>query len=302
MALMDNNSWPELVPALFEMVQTGNERLMSSALAVFAELALYVVDCLIPVFDTIQQMLGATMGHPSLEVQLQSLRLVSGFIQVGARALARRCCRAWLQWPAGRELQAAVLPATSLPSPAPSLSLAPSGPQSIEEPSQRDKLQGLVGSMLACLGRTLTSGDEASAQEALTMFIEVAEAHPRFLRKQLGEVVQAMLQVRACASPRRAALPACRRTAAATCGSARQVVGPPSSTRAPPARRTHLPTLLLTHPPSTHPPPPAPRRAAGGRGGAAGERHAPPGHGVPGDDVRGARQGARHDAQAASAG
>jgi hypothetical protein len=49
--------------------------------------------------------------------------------------------------------------------------------------------------MLACLGRTLASGDEASAQEALTIFIEVAEAHPRFLRKQLGEVVQAMLQV-----------------------------------------------------------------------------------------------------------
>ncbi len=65
----------------------------------------------------------------------------------------------------------------------------------MEEPSQRDKLQGMVGGMLACLGRTLTSGDEASAQEALTLFIDVAEAHPRFLRKQLGEVVQAMLQV-----------------------------------------------------------------------------------------------------------
>jgi hypothetical protein len=100
--LMDNGAWPELVPALFEMVQTGNERLMSSALAVFAELALYVVDCLVPVFDTIQQMLGATMGHPSLEVQLQSLRLISGFIQVrgggggargSGRAGRRRCTR-----------------------------------------------------------------------------------------------------------------------------------------------------------------------------------------------------------------
>lgn len=28
------------------------------------------------------------------------------------------------------------------------------------------------------------------------MFIEIAEAHPRFLRKQLPEVVGAMLQVR----------------------------------------------------------------------------------------------------------
>ena len=32
-------------------------------------------------------------------------------------------------------------------------------------------------------------------QEGLELFIEVAEAHPRFLRKQLTEVVQAVLQV-----------------------------------------------------------------------------------------------------------
>lgn len=32
-------------------------------------------------------------------------------------------------------------------------------------------------------------------QEAIEMFIEIAEAHPRFLRKQLPEVVGAMLQV-----------------------------------------------------------------------------------------------------------
>jgi hypothetical protein len=85
--LMDNNSWPELVPALFEMVQTGHERLISSALSVFAELALYVVESLIPAYDTIQQMLGATMGHPSLEVQLASLRVISAFIQVRALLL-----------------------------------------------------------------------------------------------------------------------------------------------------------------------------------------------------------------------
>jgi hypothetical protein len=82
--LMDNSSWPELVPALFEMVQTGHERLISSALSVFAELALYVVESLMPAYDTIQQMLGATMGHPSLEVQLASLRVLSALIQVGS--------------------------------------------------------------------------------------------------------------------------------------------------------------------------------------------------------------------------
>ena len=42
---------------------------------------------------------------------------------------------------------------------------------------------------------TLQAGDEGTAQEALELFIEVAEAHPRFLRKNLTEIVNAMLQV-----------------------------------------------------------------------------------------------------------
>ena len=39
------------------------------------------------------------------------------------------------------------------------------------------------------------TNQSAHTQEGLEMFIEVAEAHPRFLRKQLTEVVQAVLQV-----------------------------------------------------------------------------------------------------------
>jgi hypothetical protein len=34
-------------------------------------------------------------------------------------------------------------------------------------------------------------------QDALSMLIEVAEAHPRFFRRQLSQVVDAALQVRA---------------------------------------------------------------------------------------------------------
>jgi hypothetical protein len=106
--------------------------------------------------------------------------------QPGCRPAARVQARSQGAGPARPQLQPGCRPAHSLTA---------ACLQSIEEPSQRDKLQGMVGGMLACLGRTLTSGDEASAQEALTLFIEVAEAHPRFLRKQLAEVVQAMLQV-----------------------------------------------------------------------------------------------------------
>lgn len=53
--------------------------------------------------------------------------------------------------------------------------------QALEEPNERDKFQHMIPAMLTCLGSALNKGDEASAQEALEMFIEVAEAHPRWV-------------------------------------------------------------------------------------------------------------------------
>lgn len=42
---------------------------------------------------------------------------------------------------------------------------------------------------------TPQSSDEQSAQEVLEQLIEVAEQHPKFLKKQLPEVIAAMLQI-----------------------------------------------------------------------------------------------------------
>ncbi|KAG1673229.1 hypothetical protein FOA52_013109 [Chlamydomonas sp. UWO 241] len=67
--------------------------------------------------------------------------------------------------------------------------------QALDEPTDRDKFSHMIPAMLACIGASLNRQDEASAQEGLEVFIEVAEAHPRFLRKQLVEVVQAVLQI-----------------------------------------------------------------------------------------------------------
>lgn len=53
----------------------------------------------------------------------------------------------------------------------------------------------MIPAMLGTIATVLNAGDEVAAQEALELFIEVAEAHPRFLRHQLGEVLTAMLQV-----------------------------------------------------------------------------------------------------------
>ena len=56
-------------------------------------------------------------------------------------------------------------------------------------------VQTTLQPILSATARVLNSGDEAAAQEVLEVLIEVAEVHPRFFRRQLSEVVSAMLQV-----------------------------------------------------------------------------------------------------------
>jgi len=67
--------------------------------------------------------------------------------------------------------------------------------QALEDAGDREKFAPMLPAMLQCLAATLNAGDEASAQEAIEMFIEVAESHPRFLRRSLVEVVGAMMSV-----------------------------------------------------------------------------------------------------------
>jgi len=47
----------------------------------------------------------------------------------------------------------------------------------------------------------LSTEEQDSAEEALEAFIEIAEAHPTFLRRQLDVVVNNMLQVWEVAGP-----------------------------------------------------------------------------------------------------
>ena len=66
---------------------------------------------------------------------------------------------------------------------------------SLEKKQERDKFQDLLPAMLNCLGNALSTGDEATAQETLEMFIEIGEEHPTFLRKNLIDIVNAILTV-----------------------------------------------------------------------------------------------------------
>ena len=59
--------------------------------------------------------------------------------------------------------------------------------------------QTTIPAILGAVAKVLNAGDETAAQEVLENLVEVAEAHPRFLRKQLSDVVRATLQVQSSA-------------------------------------------------------------------------------------------------------
>ncbi|CAI8618633.1 unnamed protein product [Vicia faba] len=61
--------------------------------------------------------------------------------------------------------------------------------------ADRDRFQDLLPAMMTTLTEALNSGQEATAQEALELLIELAGTEPRFLRRQIVDVVGAMLQI-----------------------------------------------------------------------------------------------------------
>ncbi|KAK6945426.1 hypothetical protein RJ641_026528 [Dillenia turbinata] len=67
--------------------------------------------------------------------------------------------------------------------------------QCLSSASEWDKFQDLLPPMMQTLTEALNCGQEATAQEALELMIELAGTEPRFLRRQLVDVVSAMLQI-----------------------------------------------------------------------------------------------------------
>ncbi|KAJ9695633.1 hypothetical protein PVL29_010892 [Vitis rotundifolia] len=67
--------------------------------------------------------------------------------------------------------------------------------QCLSNAAERDKFQDLLPLMMQTLTEALNSSQEATAQEALELLIELAGTEPRFLRRQLVEVVGSMLQI-----------------------------------------------------------------------------------------------------------
>ncbi|GER50738.1 importin beta-3 [Striga asiatica] len=67
--------------------------------------------------------------------------------------------------------------------------------QCLSSSNDRDRFQDLLPSMMRTLTEALNSGQEVTAQEALELLIELAGTEPRFLRRQIVDVVGSMLQI-----------------------------------------------------------------------------------------------------------
>ena len=145
--ILEEGKWPELLPFLFQCVTNGTVNLKESALNIFAQLAEYIGDALVPHLATLHGILAQCLANPERAIQLAALRACCCFVE------------------------------------------------SLENPSDRSKFQDLLPAMLATLGAALQGGDEADAQEALGLFVELAGSDPRFVRKHLSHVVDAMMTV-----------------------------------------------------------------------------------------------------------
>ncbi|ERN20418.1 hypothetical protein AMTR_s00068p00103300 [Amborella trichopoda] len=67
--------------------------------------------------------------------------------------------------------------------------------QALDSAPDRERFQDLLPLMMQTLTEALNRGEEATAQEALEMLVELAGTEPRFLRRQLPDVVGSMLQI-----------------------------------------------------------------------------------------------------------
>ncbi|KAH7372426.1 hypothetical protein KP509_17G003600 [Ceratopteris richardii] len=140
--------WMELLPFLFQCVNSNVNRLKVSALLIFGQLAQHMGPQLQPHLSTLHNLFQQTLS-PSMpnDVRSAALRATAYFVQT------------------------------------------------LEDAKERDIFQDLLPAMMQTVTQAIEMHEESTAQDALEMLIEIAGTEPRFLRKQLVEVVGSILQI-----------------------------------------------------------------------------------------------------------
>jgi hypothetical protein len=166
--------WPELLPTLLQLAggaATTNPACVEAALAVVADLADPAIGQLAPHLGSLHALINRALSGGGAEGA--ATPAASGDVQAAALRAMVNVVAALSEDEGGTA----------------------SGLSTAQRKEARDSFQALVPQALAALGRALSAGDEDVAQELLELFVALADAEPRFLRKHLPEAVDAMLAV-----------------------------------------------------------------------------------------------------------
>lgn len=77
----DANAWPELLPFIFQLVQSQDMGERESALLIFAQLAHYIMPTLTQYMGTLNSILQQCLGSTNADVALAAMRATTAFIQ-----------------------------------------------------------------------------------------------------------------------------------------------------------------------------------------------------------------------------
>ncbi|XP_010420796.1 PREDICTED: importin-5 [Camelina sativa] len=147
--ILPENGWPELLPFVFQCVQSDSPKLQESAFLIFAQLSQYVGETLTPHIKPLHTVFLQCLSSDSAssDVKIAALNAVISYVQC------------------------------------------------LSNSTERDRFQDVLPAMIRTLTESLNNGNEATAQEALELLIELAGTEPRFLRRQLLDIVTSMLQI-----------------------------------------------------------------------------------------------------------
>ena len=78
---LDSNAWPELLPFIFQLVQSEDMGERESSLLIFAQLAHYIMPTLTQYMGTLNTILHQCLSSSNTDVALAAMRATTAFIQ-----------------------------------------------------------------------------------------------------------------------------------------------------------------------------------------------------------------------------
>ncbi|XP_019253057.1 PREDICTED: importin-5-like isoform X2 [Nicotiana attenuata] len=151
-SLLPRNDWPELLPFLYQCLDSSSYKLIESAFSIFGQLAHDLGDTVVPWVKYVHSRLLNTLNDDTLDLdnRIAGMTAAITFIQF----------------------------------------------QCVSNSNQKERFQELLPALLRRLTDTLSNSDEeVAAHDVLKLFMKFAKYEPRFLRRQLMDVVSTMFEI-----------------------------------------------------------------------------------------------------------